>query len=118
MKRFYYGGPVEDPYTYYWLIPLEKMPDGFQIVSPDQLQRELPEQYNKIVSDPEIAKTVHVLKGYAGWGTMQLNREIYYGAWDTVDFDPAFIFTKNPEGVWDKATKRILGKKRLSDERL
>ncbi len=118
MERFYYGGPVRQPYTYYWLVPLKDMPDGFELISPEQLQDELPDQYNAIVSNPDIAKTVWVMKGYAGWGLMQLNREIFRGAWNTIDYDPALIFDTPAGDIWPKATAEVLRLKKLSDERI
>lgn len=46
------------------------------------------------------------LKGHAGWGMGQLNRELARGTWKIIDCDPALIFDTPPEKMWKEAVGR------------
>jgi putative transcriptional regulator len=41
--------------------------------------------------------------GYAGWGPGQLEREIQMHAWGIAEADPALVFDKDRDKVWDYA---------------
>ena len=115
MSQFRYGGPIKEPYRHYWLVPLVDRPDGFQIVSPEQLQKELPEQYREITHNDDIAQKIIVFQGYAGWAPMQLNREMYYGGWDVVAYDRGLVFDTSLDDIWSKALSRVLAEKKVSN---
>lgn len=47
------------------------------------------------------------LYGYAGWGPMQLNYEIFRGLWDVIDYDPALVFSIPEIKIWPAARARV-----------
>ncbi len=49
----------------------------------------------------EADREFRLFLGYAGWGPGQLDDELATGAWLTGEFDPAFVFGAEPDGVWD-----------------
>ena len=49
---------------------------------------------------------VLVAFGYAGWGPGQLDREIAERAWATTNADPALIFDRERDEIWDIAWAR------------
>ncbi|MFP4313496.1 MAG: YqgE/AlgH family protein [Alphaproteobacteria bacterium] len=115
MEKFYYGGPVLYPYSYYWLVPLPDMQHGFEIVSPEQLEQELPDQYNAIISNDDIAREVWVLHGYAAWGPMQLNREVFRSAaWDSIPFERELMFNTPDDEKWYRALDKVLDEKKAA----
>ena len=114
MVEFRYGGPMLEPSEYFWLVPDVDEPNGFEILSPQDLQQNSPERYNAIIGDNALARQVVVFRGYAGWAPMQLNREIYYGGWNAVDYDPALVFGSSFSDMWSKALKRVLREKKVS----
>lgn len=45
--------------------------------------------------------------GYAGWGDGQLEQEILRNDWLIAPFDPEFLFSDDPDGVWQKAVRSV-----------
>ncbi len=45
------------------------------------------------------------VKGYAGWGLGQLDREIAQGDWRVIDFDRSLVFDTPPELMWPAAMR-------------
>lgn len=46
------------------------------------------------------------VKGYAGWGLGQLDREIAHGDWKVIGFDSALVFSGQPDIMWAEAMRR------------
>lgn len=94
MVSLMYGGPVETEERFFYLN------DEMDILA----------EYDPF--DPRYkAMPKRLYAGYAGWGPMQLNREIArYGAWSVIDYDPGLMFNLPREKVWDKAMEEVLKK--------
>lgn len=119
MGKFHYGGPVLHPYKYYWLVPSANTQHGFEIISPEKLQEDAPDKYNAIIANDDIAKDVWVMQGYAGWASMQLNKEVLrYGSWDTIKYDRAFMFDLSHDKQWYSAVEKILDEKKVNIDAL
>jgi putative transcriptional regulator len=65
-------------------------------------------------ADPAIIaahiNTVRVFRGYAGWGSGQLNIEIDQGAWLVLDAEIEDVFSDRPEELWHTVLKRQPGR--------
>jgi putative transcriptional regulator len=65
-------------------------------------------------ADPAIIAahidTVRVFRGYAGWGSGQLNIEIDQGAWLVLDAEIEDVFSDRPEELWHTVLKRQPGR--------
>jgi putative transcriptional regulator len=65
-------------------------------------------------ADPAIIAahidTVRVFRGYAGWGSGQLNIEIDQGAWLVLDAEVEDVFSDRPEELWHTVLKRQPGR--------
>lgn len=45
--------------------------------------------------------------GYAGWGDGQLEQEILRNDWLIAPFDPSFLFSEDPDEVWQRAIRSV-----------
>lgn len=48
-----------------------------------------------------------VALGYAGWGKDQLEQELANNTWLTIKATPELLYTKDPEHLWDIASKQL-----------
>lgn len=110
---FHYGGPVGEGEEFFLMVPNEDSLSGFDVLNGSLLQEEDIEEFNRIVTNNDIAKDVRLFDGYAGWGALQLNREIMNGWWDDVGFDASYLNPENPDQVWEKALKKVLEEKKV-----
>lgn len=55
---------------------------------------------------PEEYRSVRVFAGYAGWGPMQLDREVARGDWFVVDAQVADVTTSAPDRLWREVLRR------------
>lgn len=55
---------------------------------------------------PEEYRSVRVFAGYAGWGPMQLDREVARGDWFVVDAQVADVTTATPDRLWREVLRR------------
>jgi putative transcriptional regulator len=65
------------------------------------------------VDPTEVAGVVdrlRIFRGYAGWGSMQLEGELDVGAWMVVPATPDDLFTPDPEGLWRRVLRRQGGR--------
>ncbi|MBL8681393.1 MAG: YqgE/AlgH family protein [Myxococcales bacterium] len=51
----------------------------------------------------------YLLLGYAGWGPMQLEREVREGAWLPCELDEELLFDGSVSELWDRAYRRSIG---------
>lgn len=63
-----------------------------------------------LAGDPALVtgtiSDLRVFRGYAGWGSGQLDVEIQSGSWLVLDSDPADVFTATPDRLW----RAVLGR--------
>ncbi len=98
--HYYWGGPVQE--DVFFLLAADEG-RNITIYNADDLMEDDMSQYNALISDPAKASRLIVLHGYAGWRPMQLNKEIFYGGWGTIDYDPAILFDTDIEARWRTA---------------
>ena len=55
---------------------------------------------------PEEYRSVRVFAGYAGWGPMQLDREIAGGDWFVLDARVEDVTTSAPDRLWREVLRR------------
>jgi len=48
-----------------------------------------------------------LLLGYAGWGPLQVEREVAVGGWVPLPFEPGLVFEVPYEVRWEEAVKRL-----------
>lgn len=111
IKHFHYGGPVGEGTEFFLMIPNNKNQTNFDVFNGKLLMEKDAKEFNRIITTPEIAKNIRLYSGYAGWGPLQLNREILNGWWDAIALDHTYINTENSEETWEKALKKVLEQK-------
>jgi putative transcriptional regulator len=62
----------------------------------------------RLFSSPPAAGTPGLLVlGYSGWAADQLESEMEEGTWLVLPWDPAFAFTNDVDGLWERALARL-----------
>lgn len=107
LKHFHYGGPVGVNDAFFFMVMDESGLNGAVIYNGKLLQDSDPEKFNAYIKDANT----RILAGYSGWGAMQLNREIYRGWWDAIDFNSEYLNDQFGNNVWNKAVDRVLAEK-------
>jgi len=105
--KLYNGGPVRYARDNFLLLPTNEAENGFLVFPVEAVKKEKPDLI-KMLEEKENKKPLHLYSGYAGWGPLQLNREISTGAWGVIEYDPALMFDTPPEEIWKKAMERVL----------
>ncbi len=110
------GGPVEPDA----LIALARMDRQVPAGDPDDAESSyLAPLAGEIASadlaaDPALVvgsiTDLRVFRGYAGWGSGQLEAEIESGSWLVLDSDPADVFTSEPDELWRNVLRRQPGR--------
>ncbi|MDQ3544790.1 MAG: YqgE/AlgH family protein [Actinomycetota bacterium] len=110
------GGPVEPDA----LIALARMDRQVPAGDPDDAESSyLAPLAGEIASadlaaDPALVvgsiTDLRVFRGYAGWGSGQLEAEIESGSWLVLDSDPADVFTAEPDELWRNVLRRQPGR--------
>ncbi len=59
---------------------------------------------------PKMHAATRTYAGYAGWGAGQLQNEISRGDWIMVRAHPKIVFEKDSESLWQRLSKRWIGK--------
>ncbi len=54
----------------------------------------------------EVMGEQFLIRGYAGWGPLQLNYESLRGVWKVIDFDYSLVTETEPGEIWDKAVAK------------
>lgn len=116
IRHFHYGGPVGINQGFFLMVPSKESASGFDVLNGSLLMEKDADEFNRIIKDDTIAKDIRLFVGYAGWGAMQLNREIVRGWWDDIPFDPVYLGVENSETVWEKAITRVLEEKKSALE--
>lgn len=67
-----------------------------------------------LAADPDhlghTVEAVRLFRGYAGWGSAQLEGELEVGAWIVVDPATDDVFTADPGGLWRRVLARQGGR--------
>lgn len=95
----YIGGPV-DSNTIFMLIRANELPEGTLHVVGDIYISTRPDVLRRATSDDKLAANFRVYAGYAGWGPMQLDKEMLHNDWYVTDGDDASIFDTKSEDIW------------------
>ncbi|MFN3701483.1 MAG: YqgE/AlgH family protein [Alphaproteobacteria bacterium] len=114
--RFHYGGPVAEGEELFLMVPDDESFERFRIHRLRDLEADDLETYNAIIADSEIAKTVILFSGYAGWTVLQLNRELLRGAWNVIPFRSDLMLMQEGEqiDIWNRAMEDVLQRARDS----
>ena len=66
--------------------------------------------------DPALAAAhvdrLRIFRGYAGWGSLQLDGELKAGAWFTIDAEPDDVWSSEPKALYEKVLRRQRGELR------
>lgn len=95
------GGPVQPE----GILMLFRMAE-----TPDQLRKIMDHVYlglnrdilERVITKPNPTETFRAYAGYAGWAPGQLEFEMAMGSWVVTPADPASIFDKAPDTLWDE----------------
>ncbi len=67
-----------------------------------------------LTTDPALVAglvgSIRIFRGYAGWGSGQLEGEIESGAWLVLDAEPADVFASQPGDLWRDVLRRQGGR--------
>ncbi len=111
-RLFYYGGPVGTQEDITLLVPDKGADKGFRLIDANFLRAHDLAAYNQIVADEVLMRDVRIFSGYSGWTVMQLNRELYRGAWDVVPFEGGYLEQAPQTEIWYKALEKVLDEKK------
>lgn len=121
-----YGGPVEAE-SIHVLYSNDVTIEGGEVLPDTGLSYAFGEAAAAAVTEKKPAWS-KVLKGYAGWGGRQLDREIRRGVWKVVDFDPKMVMDtpaadlhatakKRPDADLDKTVSQQKQEEKIKDHR-
>jgi putative transcriptional regulator len=101
----YLGGPVNTAAVFALLRSLAKVEGAENIVGDVYLisAKTLFEHTISTQPDPAI---FHVYCGYAGWNTVQLQKEVELGAWFIFPADASTVFNSNPDSLWSEMIRK------------
>lgn len=106
----FHGGPVETDA----LIALGFATADVESISSAMSPVSGPIMSVDLTTDPAILAAtlgqVRVFRGYAGWGSAQLESEIEAGAWIVVDAQPDDVFSPEPGELWRSVLRRQPGR--------
>ena len=98
-EKIYIGGPVESN-NLFMLVRAPKQLQGAQHVTKDVYITTRTDVFNQVASNDRLAANSRVYAGYAGWGPLQLDREMLHNDWYLADGDIATIFSAKADDVW------------------
>jgi putative transcriptional regulator len=90
------GGPV-DGRQVFLLLRSARKPDGSLHVFEDVYVTNSRAVLQRMV---EKGERLRLFAGYAGWASLQLEREVSRGDWHVLQADAATIFEKDPSAIW------------------
>lgn len=116
IRHFHYGGPVGINQDFFLMVPNTENASGFDVLNGSLLMEKDLDEFNRIIGNEDHAENIRLFAGYAGWGALQLNREIVHGWWDAIPFDPDYFVPENSNQAWEKAIKKVLEEKKSDIE--
>jgi len=97
----YWGGPVQpEGVTVLLRSPLRV--EGARMILPDVYLTTQLEALRSALDDRRPDREIRVYAGYAGWSPGQLEREVRLGAWFLDRADAEFVFTLDPDSLWER----------------
>jgi len=108
IEGLYIGGPVlqDEELAILYDEPVKGGQHGFDILSLSYLENKMPDLLERLRAG-DIEPPVRVYKGLAGWGFLQLDKEIMRGYWHVLDYDAELMFKAPAHEVWEKAANQI-----------
>lgn len=97
--KVYIGGPVNSN-TLSMLIRAPKLPEGAVHIFKDIYVSTKAKTLNQTALDDWLVANFRVYAGYAGWGPLQLDKELLHNDWYVTDGDAASIFDTKAEDIW------------------
>jgi putative transcriptional regulator len=97
----YWGGPVQ-PNAVLGLVRTARPPKGAVRVLDDVFLTGKRKDLEAAVRGDAAGMRERVYVGYTGWGAGQLEREVLQNGWIVAPGDTDAVFSRRPEGVWDK----------------
>jgi len=104
--KIYIGGPVE-PNTIVMLIRTPKQPEGALHVVNNVYMTSREDIFNNAASNDAVAANCRLYAGYAGWGPLQLDKEVLHGDWYVTDSDVTTVFETSAEDIWPALMRRL-----------
>jgi putative transcriptional regulator len=99
--RLYLGGPVALN-SFFLLAQSPVKPDeAGHIIGNVYISRSLP-LLKRMAEERRRGEAFRLYTGYAGWGPGQLEAEVLRGDWLPLSADPALVFDKDPDGIWER----------------
>jgi putative transcriptional regulator len=99
------GGPVE-PQRGALLLPEEPLGEDAFEVSPGMFVSSSAEFLRRLIEGPAVEKA-RLIMGYAGWGPLQLDRELTESSWLISDVARDIVFETSPAEMWEAAIRRL-----------
>jgi putative transcriptional regulator len=97
----YWGGPVQND-AVFGLVRAARAPKSGSLVLDDVFLTAKRKDLDAAARADEAGTRVRVYAGYAGWGAGQLEGEVLRNGWIVAAGDADAVFSKRPEGVWEK----------------
>ena len=102
--RIFRGGPVEPQRG--WIIhDSRRMYEGSECIDTDLAFT--PSQEGLVAYGKTPDGRFRLVLGYAGWGPMQLDREMEEGCWLKIPADPSIVFEQEAGRVWEAALRTV-----------
>ncbi|MCL5022793.1 MAG: YqgE/AlgH family protein [Nitrospirae bacterium] len=106
---FYFGGPVGVDQIFL-LVSSESPPEDSISVFRDVYVSGSKSVLLHMVDTPKSRQRFRVYVGYAGWGALQLEREIARGDWHVLPADAESVFDKEASEIWPELFRRATAK--------
>jgi putative transcriptional regulator len=104
LDPIYVGGPINAD-SIFALVQTDKSPGGHSVKLTHNLFVVIDGQLVDTVIESEAGKARYVA-GLVAWRQGELREEVKRGAWYVLDADPALVFRKSTEGMWEELVRR------------
>jgi putative transcriptional regulator len=101
----YYGGPVEE-YRMLMLIQSDEKPPESVSVFSNVYVSSSKNTLEHVVGAGKKGRQFRIYAGYAGWSSVQLDRELLRGDWLVVLADARSVFKKKSTDIWRELIRR------------
>jgi putative AlgH/UPF0301 family transcriptional regulator len=101
----YLGGPVDTPVVFALFRSSAKIEGADSIFGGVYLITAKP-LLEKTISSRPAPDVFHVYLGYAGWNTVQLQKEVELGAWFIFPADAGTVFNSDPDSLWSSMIQK------------
>jgi putative AlgH/UPF0301 family transcriptional regulator len=101
----YLGGPVDTPAVFALFQSAAKIEGADSIFGGVYLISAKP-VFEKTISTRPAPNVFHAYLGYAGWNTVQLQKEVELGAWFIFPADAGTVFNADPDSLWSNMIQK------------